>query len=379
MIHYFMTWGENDLDRQLVYSPAGINKAKYIVSKLQQLDNVVVASFAYAKQSFNGIYLPKRVVHDGIGIRYCATFGSRFILFRLLERYLNIIQMYLYILLSTKKGDILFFYNERYYASPIRFAHNILHRNVVIEVEELNTIAAGYKQEEIQKEIEDQKNADGYILVNSVLKEYLPFVLDKPHCELYGAYNSIDIKYEKFDDGKIHVLYSGTFNKAKGGAIAAVNMVSALSDRFQIHITGFGNQSEISEIERAIDDLDCLYRSRITYHGFISLTELDILMQQCHIGLCTQDPTTQLNLTSFPSKILNYMAHGLIVVSGRNKAIETSDVGDLICYYSEQTPESMAHTLESINDYSGKKCIDRLELLDKQTATNLSMVISNLK
>ena len=52
MIHYFTTWGENNLGRKLSYSPAGLNKAKYVVGKLSTIDFVRVASFASGGLSY---------------------------------------------------------------------------------------------------------------------------------------------------------------------------------------------------------------------------------------------------------------------------------------------------------------------------------------
>lgn len=378
MIHYFTTWGENNLGRKLSYSPAGLNKAKYVVGKLSTIDFVRVASFASGGLSYNGVYLPKTDNSEKYAIRYCATFGSRFLLFRMIERYLNLLQMFIYILFSTKRDDILFFYNERYFIAPIKVAHKYLRRKVVIEVEDINTIAANYKQKYVQKEIDGQKHADAYVLVNSVLPEYLPFVTAKPHCFIYGAYNPLTPSNEKYSDGKIHILYSGTFNKTKGGAVAAIQMAPLLSDNYVLHITGFGSEKEVEEIQQSLDLLDKVSRARVEYRGFISLSELDILMQRCHVGLCTQDPTTQLNQTSFPSKILNYMSHGLVVLSGRNKVIEMSAVGDLVYYYDKQTPADMTMAVMSIRNYDGVRCMERIHELNQQVSKDLSSIINTI-
>ena len=379
MIHYFMIWGENPLGRKLAYSPAGLNKAKYILEKLCLADNTKVASFASGGTAYYGLYRPKSVSINGIDFFYCGTYGHSLSVFRRVERILNIIQMYLYILLHTKKNDILVFYNERYFSHAIKFAHKYLKRKVIVEVEEINCVAANYPQKYIDHEINNMKYADGYILVNNILPEYMPFVLEKPHCYIYGAYNSIDIDSPTFSDGKFHVLYSGTYNATKGGVFAAISLATALPNRYHIHITGFGNNNEIEAVERELNNLDTQNRSKITYHGFLPLSDLDTLMNKCHIGLCTQDPSTQLNLTSFPSKIINYMAHGLLVLSGRNRAIESSDVGDLICYYDKQTPSDMAKSIESMTNFDTKQCKKRILDLDNKAAKNIASMVENIR
>lgn len=179
-------------------------------------------------------------------------------------------------------------------------------------------------------------------------------------------------------NGKIHILYSGTFNKIKGGAVAAIQMAPLLSDNYVLHITGFGSEKEVEEIQQSLDLLDKVSRARVEYRGFISLSELDILMQRCHVGLCTQDPTTQLNQTSFPSKILNYMSHGLVVLSGRNKVIEMSAVGDLVYYYDKQTPADMTMAVMSIRNYDGVRCMERIHELNQQVSKDLSSIINTI-
>jgi hypothetical protein len=89
-------------------------------------------------------------------------------------------------------------------------------------------------------------------------------------------------------------------------------------------------------------------------------------IQSCDIGLSTQDPNAAFNATSFPSKILSYMANGLKVVSIRIPAIEQSAVGDMLFYYDEQTPEQIAKAILSVDmsaEYDSRKLI--LELSKK--------------
>ena len=87
-------------------------------------------------------------------------------------------------------------------------------------------------------------------------------------------------------------------------------------------------------------------------------------IQSCDIGLSTQNPKAAFNSTSFPSKILSYMANGLRVVSIRIPAIETSAVGKYMYYYEEQQPKEIAKAIMSVNmndDYNGRKIISNLD------------------
>ena len=157
--------------------------------------------------------------------------------------------------------------------------------------------------------------------------------------------------------------------------MAAVETTEYLDNNYHIHVTGFGNQSQQNLLKEGIERLSSDARARLTFHGFISREELTSLMQQCHIGLCTQDPTKELNLTSFPSKILNYLSNGLIVLSGRNRAIEESAVGDIISYYESQTPQEIARAIRRISDKDSPEGVDRLRLLDEQFSSDLKLLL----
>lgn len=63
--------------------------------------------------------------------------------------------------------------------------------------------------------------------------------------------------------------------------------------------------------------------------------------------MSTQDPSAAFNSTSFPSKILVYLANGLKVVSIRIPAIEQSAVVDSLVFYDKQTPEKIAEAILS--------------------------------
>ena len=115
--------------------------------------------------------------------------------------------------------------------------------------------------------------------------------------------------------------------------------------------------------------------AKVTYDGLLSGEEYIRFIQACDIGLSTQNPDAAFNDTSFPSKVLSYMANGLRVVSVRIKAVETSAVGDMITYYDEQTPEGIARAIMSVDmaqPYDSRK---RIAELDKQFQKELKQLI----
>ena len=89
-------------------------------------------------------------------------------------------------------------------------------------------------------------------------------------------------------------------------------------------------------------------------------------MQSCHIGLATQDPTSSITDTSFPSKILTYLSNDLDVLCAQIPAVKTSPVGEYIYYYDEQTAEKIAKSIMAIDLSNSKTKRILLNELDKE-------------
>jgi glycosyltransferase involved in cell wall biosynthesis len=103
---------------------------------------------------------------------------------------------------------------------------------------------------------------------------------------------------------------------------------------------------------------------RLTYDGVLYDEAYTDFLHSCHIGLSTQDPAGAFNATSFPSKVLSYMASGLRVVSARIPVVESSLVGDCLYYYGEQSPEAIAAAIQRVDlsdGYDGKAVLRRLD------------------
>ena len=127
-----------------------------------------------------------------------------------------------------------------------------------------------------------------------------------------------------------------------------------------MHILGFGSKSDTETMQRLIADVSTRAKATVTYDGLLSGTDYIRFIQSCHIGLSTQNPDAAFNATSFPSKILSYMANGLRVVSIRIPAVETSAIGDVMYYYDKQTPEEIARAIMNVD---ASELIDMREII----------------
>ena len=190
---------------------------------------------------------------------------------------------------------------------------------------------------------------------------------NKPYAICNGTYRAEPslINEKIFNDkGKINCVCAGTFDPRKGGAAAAAAAAEFLPENYHIHILGFGNEAETKAMKDLINEIAKKSEASVTYDGLLSGEDYIRFIQSCDIGLSTQNPDAAFNATSFPSKILSYMANGLRVVSIRIPAIEGSAVGNYMYYYDEQTPREIAKAIMSVNTndgYDGRKIISKLD------------------
>lgn len=221
-----------------------------------------------------------------------------------------------------------------------------------------------------KKEISAAHKASGYIFPTRMLdleinNRHKPFVI------IHGTYQvEMDRKCRIFDGDletgggkKIHCVYAGTFDPRKGGAAAAVEAAEFLPVDYHIHILGFGSDEEIRNMKDYISQVAKRSTAKVSYDGLLTGEDYIKFIQSCDIGLSTQNPDAAFNATSFPSKILTYLANGLRVVSIRIPVIEQSDIGDKLFYYDEQTPDQIANAILSVDlsqEYDSRRLIEQL-------------------
>ncbi len=268
-------------------------------------------------------------------------------------------------LLTVKKQDTVCFYHAIERIPVILLAKKIKKFKLVLEVEEIYSNASKLNKKEIENEQKIFKIADAYIFSTEMLNLEIN-QLNKPYSIIYGTYKVEEQISAKFNDGKIHCVYAGTFDRLKGGAICAVSAAEYLDENYHIHIIGFGNEEDKKCLIDKIESISKKTKCTITFDGLKTGSEYVKFMQTCHIGLSTQNPDAAFNATSFPSKVLSYMANGLRVVSIKIAVLEISLVNDLLYYYNKNTANAIACAIKSIDvttPYDSRKRI--VELYEK--------------
>lgn len=372
MIHYIGEYYNANVDRNLSYSPAGISKMDYMIDVLSDY-NDSLSIFSTSRTLEAGYYKKKVCIENNRKYIYRSTFFAKGKLIRQVERWFAIAQILKYILFTVKKGDCVIAYHERYYQPWLSLTRKIKDYNLVYEVEELYTVAANLSSKKISKE-KNNLCADSYVFSTESLNG-LVNTQKKPYTVSHGAYRLPPLYNKCFDDDKIHIVYAGTFERAKGGAEIAIKSACYLSEQYHLHICGFGNDSEIEFVKNLIDEVSSKTKCKITFDGKKMGEEYLVFLQSCQIGLSTQKPEGDYNNTSFPSKILAYLSNGLQVITIKIPVIEASKVGNAVYYYNESDPKAVAETIMKINISSAPDTRKLVRQLDREFRNELYTII----
>ena len=356
---------------------SSVNKMNYICEALENNGyntEIVSASGATEKKFCKS---KKVKLTDKTTLKLFSSLPRLNRIVSVIDRVILKTKLFLYMIKNTNKDSIVMVYHSLGYMSLVKRLKKLKGFKLIIEAEEIYGDVIG-DEKTSQKEYEFFKIADAFIFPTELLSEKVN-TEKKPEVIIYGTYHIEKELPKLFSDGKIHCVYAGTLDPRKGGAIASAESALFLNENYHIHILGFGNEKEKAEMLNTIDSISKKSKAKITYDGLLSGEEYIKFIQSCDIGLSTQNPNGKYNDTSFPSKILSYMANGLRVVSIRIPAIEKSAVGKFMYYYDEQTPENIAKAIKSIDfseEYDSRKTIG---VLDKAFICDLKTMLKGLE
>ena len=289
---------------------AATNKLKYIFECIDALGikcEIISASATKNKKTVRHKVLN---ISDNVTLDLPFSFGN----INKITLALNIILIHIELffkLMKMKKNETLVVYHSLYYMRLVALIKKIKKFRLILEVEEIYGDVIG-KSKVSQNELKFFDIADAYIFPTELLNEKVN-KSGKPHVFIYGTYRVEEDRKCKFDDGKIHAVYAGTFDPRKGGGFAAA-AAGKLDFNYHIHIIGFGTEKDKKSLQDSIVKLAKTTSCKVTYDGLLSGEEYIRFIQSCHIGLSTQNPDADFNETSFPSKVLSYMSNGLRVV-----------------------------------------------------------------
>jgi len=359
---------------------AAINKMDYICTAINSAGfDVHVVSPSWFDDSTNNInYTSQKTIqlNNQKKITFCPSFNTRSKWKMNLKIVFTLIWLFFWLLLHTRKNEKILVYHVQWLSLPIRWAKKIMGFKLILEVEEIygqvwNNKAILQKWE--QKLIRD---ADYFIAVSDILAEILG---SRVKAIIYGSYSIPILDAITCNINEINVVYAGSIESTRGGAINAVKCAEFLPKEYIIHILGSGNIEIVNILIEEINRINIkLERIACIFHGLKTGNEFDELMSNCTIGINPQFEGNYMN-TAFPSKIIKYLSYNLRVISARIKSIEKSEIAPLIVFPENDMPESMAMAILKLDLNSKYDSKDILRQLDKKFVATIKTLLKNDK
>lgn len=375
MIYYIGYYIDNEYIHQMKNVVSSISKMNYISSLLENEDSVTLISRSYS--IINKImYSREKKIGDS---SYLINFKSYWSFGRITQNlnrlYVNK-QLESFCLNNIKSTDVVVIYHSTDDLKLIELLKQKIGCKIVLEVEEIYADVTNDKDLKL-RELKAFENCDGFII--SVEELYQALKIKKPYIVINGTYKPESLREVSFDDTMIHCVYAGTFDQTKGGALAAVKAAEFLPKQYHMHILGFGTEKQVINLKNEINKVQSKTNCILTYDGLKSGEEYIKFLQKCHIGLCTQIPDAKYVETSFPSKILVYLANGLRVLSVYIPTIANSKVGNLLYYYTEQNPQVIAQAIRNIDISKPYNSRNELITIDNLAKNEIKELIRNVK
>lgn len=369
-IKYFSYYGCHDPVRHRDNSPAADSKLDYIIDALNHIGYCVeiISLSPSANSKFLSAYTEKK--GENI-IRYFASFGQNKSPLRIFNRWFMELQFFLWCLINLKREEKVFVYHSLGYDSAFLKLKKMLNIHIIGEIEEIYQDVSKQKDRQQINEYKFVDACDSFLLPTNILDKKIN-TKHKPSVVIHGVYSISQKLTEKFNDGKIHVVYGGTLDPNKGGAISAAKSAEFLPSNYHVHICGFGDPKEVNDVISVVSQNS---KANITFEGELKGNEYNKFIQHCHIGLSTQNPSGAFNDTSFPSKILVYLSNGLKVVTIRIPVVERSRVNDVLFYYEHQDPKEIAEAILKASFVNSDSDTEYLKKLDAEFHVKLSDII----
>ena len=371
---------KDNIDENRNYVMSATNKMSYICSALNRVGyqvEIISASGTKNKQSYPGKCVP---VTDNTQLRLFPTMGTGCKLRRAVKHLTMQWHIFWYLFRNTRRNEPLLVYHSLGYVRMIRLLKKLKGFRLILEVEEIYADVTGDERAR-KREMRLFKAADAYLFPTELLDEKLN-AEDKPSVIIYGTYQVEEDRKCSFEDpklqGKIHCVYAGTFDPRKGGAQAAAAAAEHLPSNYHVHILGFGSEEDKKSMQLQIEKVASKGGATVTYDGLLSGEEYIRFIQSCQIGLSTQMPDAEFNDTSFPSKVLSYLANGLHVVSVRIKALERSVISDLLHYYDGNDPRAIAEAVKSVDMSQPYDSREKIHALDEKFCLEIKELLKQL-
>lgn len=359
-------------NRYCVMSAKG--KIDYIVSVLNKLGySVQLVSASHTKN--RKFYRSKiEELSENTNLVLFSTFGYSTPIAKIASRVFTKIQLLMWLILNVKNDDLLIVYHSLGYMDIVDFIRKVKKVHIIMEVEEIYSDVLE-REGKREKEISYLSKSDGFIIPTELLKDTIA-VGEKPTVVIYGSYKKYPFVESRTNSQEVQVVYAGFLDISKG-AWAAIESAQYLPSNYTMHILGFGSDRDLNAINCRISEL-ASQGYHISYDGMLKGDEFDCFLTKCDIGLCTQDPNAQYSNTSFPSKVLTYLSHGLKVVAIEIPSLKESHISNCLYFYKDNNAKSIAEAI--VIAAQSKECYGArvIEQLDDAFTDDIDLLLKNI-
>lgn len=348
---------------------SAINKMNYIINVLNECDySVKIISPAWSKGK--KIKSLKYMIDNNEYIMPASLKNAG--LFKVINHIYSMIWLFVYLFFNCKKNEQVIVYHSLYLMFIVTLIKKLKKIRIILEVEEIYSDVICASEKFKKRELNFINHSDKYIWVSNMLRK----TFDKNNCKycvINGTYKTEKQITKKYNDGKIHLVYSGIIDYTKG-AFNAIKLSEYLNEKYIIHIIGYGNRKIIEELNDEINKANKKNKCIVIYDGIKKDKEYIEYIQKCDVGLSIQDNNTNYNLTSFPSKILAYLSNGLRVVCVDLPAIKDSDIKDILYFYDGNSIKNISNVIKGIDyiqKYDSRELINKLNVNTKENIKEL--------
>ena len=357
---------------------AATNKVDYICDAINRAGIPVEIISASTTRNPKGCKRKTVQVHEQTTLKLFSSMGNKGLFQKVVGRTLFKLKYFLYLFFSIRKNEKVIVYHGMGYASLIILLKKLKKFQLILEVEEIYADVSASAKER-KKELQLFPMADAYIFPAQRMNDLIN-KQGKPYALICGTYQAEPDRnrgdQSAFSPDKIHCVYAGIFDPRKGGGQIAAEVARYLPKEYHIHLLGFGTPDDIRGIEKTVEEISQLNGCGISYDGCLRGEEYIRFLQSCQIGLSTQNPNAAFNDTSFPSKILSYMANGLQVVTARIPVVEESPVGKYMNYYEQTTLEALADAIRQVKIDSNSDNRAVLKELDEDFVVQMKQLLN---
>lgn len=347
---YYIGWYISDEDKtKYSGNVPGNLKMHYVVDQLIEC-GLTPEIISFARRSGNdGLYCSTIKESQRCKTTYLGGISGNGRIVQKLDFLLKRIIFVCKFIFKFKKEDTIVLYHSVAITNLVAKLKKIVKRKVVVEVEEVYGYSAVADRPWVNQEIKAIKQMDYHICVNDGIPNDLnleegKFVVN------YGVGRIPLRTIERFNDGKIHVVYAGTIEMKKLGALTAVEAARHFPEEYLLHILGFGSDENMQILQKRIAEINmeagC---EKVQYNGCKFGKDLDDFLFSCHIGLSSNVMRPNFANNSFPSKVITYMCHDLSVVLGYAKAFYDVPMSKGWQFYFEHTPEAIAEAVANVD------------------------------